>query len=92
VSHCPHLRKWDSRTHPTPSSPARPKGVPGQRGTVGTRPTITITLRPEPRVDGMAALRLLLKAALRLHGLKCVAITAADPLVGEPSAEKDVAD
>jgi hypothetical protein len=36
------------------------------------RPTFTITLRPEPGVDPVQALRALLKVTLRRFGLKCV--------------------
>jgi hypothetical protein len=37
------------------------------------RPSFTVTLRPEPGVDGHRALRALLKAAKRLHALTCIA-------------------
>jgi hypothetical protein len=36
------------------------------------RPTFIIELRPEPGVDPIRALRLLLKAASRRYGLRCV--------------------
>jgi hypothetical protein len=39
------------------------------------RPTIVVTLRPEPRMDGMAAVRAPLKVLLRTFGLRCTAIT-----------------
>jgi hypothetical protein len=36
------------------------------------RPTFTITLRPEPGVDAVPALRAVLKTLLRRYGMKCV--------------------
>jgi len=36
------------------------------------RPTFIIELRPEPGVDPIRALRLVLKAASRRYGLRCV--------------------
>jgi hypothetical protein len=36
------------------------------------RPTFQVHFRPEPRVDGIRALRQLLKAALRRFGLRAV--------------------
>jgi hypothetical protein len=54
-----------------------------------TRPTITITLRPEPRVDGLAAVRALLKLASRRFGLRCVGITIEEtPNRGVATAEQ----
>ena len=38
------------------------------------RSTFTVTLRSRPGIDGNAALRALLKGALRDHGLVCLAI------------------
>jgi hypothetical protein len=43
------------------------------------RLTYTVRFRPEPRVDGVKALRALLKAALRRFGLKAVLITEEVP-------------
>jgi hypothetical protein len=40
--------------------------------------TITITLRPEPRVNGLAAVRAALKVLLRTFGLRCTGITIAE--------------
>jgi class 3 adenylate cyclase len=40
------------------------------------RPTYILTLRPESGVDGLRALRRLLKRLLRDHGLRCVGIEA----------------
>jgi hypothetical protein len=37
-------------------------------------PVYTITFRPEPGVDGLRAVRALLKMALRAFGLRCVRI------------------
>lgn len=36
------------------------------------RPTFTLELRPEPGVDGVLALRALLKTTLRRFGLRCI--------------------
>ena len=36
------------------------------------RPTFTITLRPEPGVDPIHALRAVLKSLLRRYGLRCI--------------------
>jgi hypothetical protein len=36
------------------------------------RPTFTITLRPEPGVDPVLALRALLKMTLRRFGMRCI--------------------
>lgn len=41
------------------------------------RPTFVLCLRPEPRVDGVRALRGLLKVALRKYGLRCVSLNPA---------------
>jgi hypothetical protein len=38
------------------------------------RPIFVIALRPEPRVDGIRALRAGLKVLKRRYGLKCVTI------------------
>ena len=38
------------------------------------RETITIVLRPEPGVDGIAALRAALKVLLRRFGLKAISV------------------
>jgi hypothetical protein len=43
------------------------------------RPTWRLTLRPEPNVDAIRALRSLLKAALRRHGLRCTAVEQVEP-------------
>ncbi len=42
------------------------------------RPLYTITIRAEPGVDPVRALRAFLKTALRRFGLRCVAIAEAD--------------
>lgn len=42
------------------------------------RPTYTIQLRPEPKVDGPRALRAFLKAALRRYGLRCLTVRQSD--------------
>jgi hypothetical protein len=39
------------------------------------RPTFQVTFRPEPNVDGIRALRQLLKAALRRFGLRAIYVT-----------------
>jgi hypothetical protein len=36
------------------------------------RPVFTIRLRPEPGVDGVKALRAVLKSLLHRHGLRCL--------------------
>jgi hypothetical protein len=38
------------------------------------RPTYAVTLRPEPGVDPIRALRSLLKRALRNHKLRCLSV------------------
>jgi len=43
------------------------------------RPIFMLTLRPEPRVDGIKALRPLLKTAHRRFGLVCVTIKEVYP-------------
>jgi hypothetical protein len=43
------------------------------------RPTFTVRFRPEPNVDGIRALRALLKAALRRFGLRAIRITEEAP-------------
>jgi hypothetical protein len=43
------------------------------------RPVYTIRLRPEPGVDGIRALRALLKRALRAHRLRCISVEEARP-------------
>jgi hypothetical protein len=40
-----------------------------------TQPIIVLRLRPNPGVDEVRALRLLLKALLRRYGLRCLAAT-----------------
>jgi hypothetical protein len=50
---------------------------------VTSRPLFVVSLRPEPGVDGLRALRAALRTLLRRHGLRCVRITTApgsDPL------------
>jgi hypothetical protein len=42
------------------------------------RPTYVLTLRPEPGVDGLRALRRALKVLLRTFGLRCVTIRRAE--------------
>jgi hypothetical protein len=39
------------------------------------RQGFTVTLVPEPGVDGIKALRFVLKSALRKHGLKCTDVS-----------------
>jgi hypothetical protein len=41
-------------------------------GALSRRPTFTVRLRPEPRVDPIRALRLGLKSLLRRYGLRCI--------------------
>jgi hypothetical protein len=48
------------------------------------RPTFTLTLRPEPRVDGIRALRRGLKALLRIYGLRCLTIQVYPAAHAEP--------
>jgi hypothetical protein len=43
------------------------------------RPIFTVRFRPEPRIDGIKALRALLKAALRRFGLRAIHITEEAP-------------
>jgi hypothetical protein len=43
-------------------------------------PVCTITFRPEPGVDGLRAVRAVLKLALRAFGLRCIGITAHPPV------------
>ena len=38
------------------------------------RPTFLLKLQPLPNVDGIRAMRWVLKALLRKHGLRCVSI------------------
>jgi hypothetical protein len=45
----------------------------------GERPIHVVTLRPEPNVDGIRALRALLKAALRRFGLRATNISEEVP-------------
>jgi hypothetical protein len=42
--------------------------------TTGERPVYRLLLKPEPRVDGVRALRALLKLALQRLGLRCISI------------------
>ena len=42
--------------------------------TTGERPVYRLLLKPEPRVDGIRALRALLKLALQRLGLRCISI------------------
>jgi hypothetical protein len=55
------------------------------------RPNITITLRPEPRVDALAAVRALLKLAIRRFGLRCtgIEITNATPAGDDAGASEE---
>lgn len=39
------------------------------------RPRYIVTIRPEPGVDGVSALRAFLKVALRRFGMRCVALS-----------------
>lgn len=39
------------------------------------RPTFKLLVRAEPRVDGIRALRWLLKGMLRGYGLRCLSVT-----------------
>jgi hypothetical protein len=50
-----------------------------------------VTLRPEPNVDALRALRAGLKNLLRSHGLRCVGIATNNALELKPAAEDDVA-
>lgn len=43
------------------------------------RPEFHLTLRPEPGVDGVYALRNALKALLRQHGLRCLSCRRVEP-------------
>jgi hypothetical protein len=43
----------------------------------GERPIYRVTLRPEPNVDGIRALRAMLKAALRRFGLRAIHVMEA---------------
>jgi hypothetical protein len=47
---------------------------PSKRGyhSAAERPLFVLTLRPEPGVDGVRALRRFLKVALRLFRLRCI--------------------
>jgi hypothetical protein len=42
-------------------------------------PTYRLTLRPLPGCDGERAIKALLKAALRRHGLRCIDIRECGP-------------
>jgi hypothetical protein len=51
------------------------------------RSSFTVTLRPEVGVDGLRALRRLLKVALRSFGLRCVAVRERiddEPVLDDP--------
>jgi len=70
--------KW-----PPPGSPAgrleRLQGEHSASATTGKgRAVYVVRLRPERGVDGVRALRSLLKAALRRHGLRCLSAREAD--------------
>jgi hypothetical protein len=41
---------------------------------MSTRPLYVLTFRAEPNVDGLRAIRALLKSAWRVHRLRCVEI------------------
>ena len=47
------------------------------------RPLITVSFRPGPRVDGLRALRALLKIAWRRFGLRCTQFSHDPPLFQE---------
>jgi hypothetical protein len=49
-----------------------------------------VTLRPLPNVDGIKALRWVLKSALRKHGLKCIDVREAGAAKDINEAPKDV--
>jgi hypothetical protein len=49
------------------------------------RPTFVVTLRPEPRVEPIRALRRLLKVLLREYGMKCTSVDLIDGKEEEPS-------
>jgi hypothetical protein len=51
-----------------PAARRSPDMVPAKE-----RPVFVVKLRPEPHVDGVRALRALLKTSLRRFGLRCVA-------------------
>jgi hypothetical protein len=60
-----------------------------------SRETFTITLRPEPGICGLIALRAALKRLLRDHGLRCTAVRISlpeDPLLLEDLPQRGVAD
>jgi hypothetical protein len=42
------------------------------------RPTFVVTLRPEPGIDPIRALRRLLKVLLRGYGMKCTSVDQID--------------
>jgi hypothetical protein len=49
--------------------------VPVRTKSASGRETYVLTLRPLPRVDGIRALRALLKVMLRRFGLKAIKVT-----------------
>ena len=51
--------------------------IPGTMSAREPRPIFVIALRPEPRVDGIRALRAGLKLLKRRYGLRCVTIRQA---------------
>lgn len=57
--------------------------------TATDRPTFTVTLRPKPAIDGDAALRALLKRALRDYGLVCLGCRPAIATDAEIEAFED---
>ena len=70
------------------SDQAVPRVAIPLRNSGETRATFTLSLRPEPGVDGFAALKALLKTALGTYGLRCMKIgTESEPLKGSIASE-----
>src|SRR5262245_14647167 len=63
-------RRGAMNAHPAPG-PRVVRGEPMSERP-SARPTFVLRLRPGPRIDGVRAMRGLLKAALRRFGLKCL--------------------
>ncbi len=57
-----------ARCDNVPDHTAKPRGTPLSRS------VFALELRPEPGVDGVQALRAVLKRLLRDHGLRCLTV------------------
>ena len=57
-----------------PEGRFRDLGAVPSRQPATERPTFEMTLRPEPGVHGIRALKALLKVSLRRYGLRCISL------------------